>query len=57
MREAVRVTLSNGLSLTCMAADLGIGKWVLDYRQDEPVLGPQADLAARMNVFAGRTAF
>ncbi|KXV50506.1 hypothetical protein AD945_01940 [Gluconobacter albidus] len=36
-REAVRIALSNGLSLTRVAADLGIGKstlghWVSQYR-------------------------
>ncbi|GAA3673030.1 MULTISPECIES: transposase [Acetobacter] len=49
-REAVRIALSSGLSHTRIAADRGIGKstlatWIVDYRLDELVSGPQADLA------------
>ncbi|MBS0984629.1 transposase [Gluconobacter cerinus] len=50
-REAVRIALSNGLSRTCVAADLGIGKsilghWISQYRTAElPVPELQTDLA------------
>lgn len=49
-QEAVRITLTSGLSRERVAKDLGIGKstlskWISQYRPADLVSAPQADLA------------
>jgi transposase len=49
-QEAVRIALTSGLSRERVAKDLGIGKstlgkWVSQYRPNDLVSAPQADLA------------
>jgi len=49
-REAVRISLTSGLSRRRVASDLGVGlstlgKWVAAYRPSDATAAPQADLA------------
>ena len=49
-QEAVRIALSSGLLRERVASDLGVGKstlhkWILQYRANDLVAAPQADLA------------